>query len=1243
MTQINLTPTLGNIVDFNEDGVIKDYAREEMQITFDIASRLVASQTLEISVLEKSEDAHLKICVGAKSLQVPPVVQLQKSQYIESIKNQVQVTSTMVETSQKFFMELAFDLLKRSWVLQERTWSPIKGILFVIYGFVHDGSRLPEVGEADIWRLTLSSDANEREGFDVICNHGTPLVTVLNLIPYDNSTGVQWGNPLVGTSSSSVIQKLQSARNTIFEKDLFSQILNEITQNERLFKKCVITSKKIVIPLIDGSFLQATLEKVDELQTANPISPDRNSYVQILARILLREIHAQNLTEISTRKPSLKLTGRLINYLEVLNLGRKVIKFFSIVEATLSKCCDTFFTRTVNEWTIKATLTGGKEMFIYCRITDSGQLYYSSSHTQLLELFSVVYLEELVVSLVIKYLFEIAVEEANCLFGSIVICGSYSMKVNDRVITVSGRKVSDLSIKLECANVKREQRISDMSESLVVELVKLLLYSPAMENTIKELMKMENFKSKDYSPKELVEAANKKIVTELKGIAFDPKPFIRSFEALTEELLRLKRKLQNKIEDQEDQLTASDNSKRKAFSEFNETFDEVNRSFEYLNSRLSEVGNTAIRIGYAWLITGEQLETIDKHRTRASESKDIIQYFLEFNKGSFSRLDALRMESPEGERKTAIIARRLNTIAKEIDIGGIDNARANIEKYCENFEKSLLQKFDQVYSSADRDTMNHIAKTLIDFNGGNSCIQTYVNQHAFFINILKLAETDTENLGETTWENQKISALQRLYDEIRQAVSSEWDVIYDVFPNAINVMQVFVQRIFAQSIQNFLEVLMQEASFKSSQIYLEVLTKSHKETSELVTDLHLFDETYILPLTGSLALVSILDRSFEDLYVPYINDEKYMKIEKAWLGESFSLALEPFESKLETGQKAKNAGKSNSKQAATPKESNVFVSSLFNTVSTMTSEIKQQLATPTSNQAPATDDAKPVPTISTCLKCIESNLISMERTKELFDEIELAESISVLFKLFLERIGERYVFISLDSAIEEISSQDAKSQPEIGLFSIVKVANEIAQLVNLHYQNCEGLVMKNSLTIHRDLNLTKNDFCSNIENKINSIMQKQLAVNLNWIEGILAKQKKTDYNMKDGLLGNTIPTQTSNQIIEFLRRVSAEAFEFLDEANRDLYLTEIGTSLCNDITRYHEVVIQFRVENLDEYFNVLKELCNLYIVKPENLRMVLQEGYLGRMELPVLHSYISLRADWSKLGKLEKDLFYTTQ
>lgn len=51
------------------------------------------------------------------------------------------------------------------------------------------------------------------------------------------------------------------------------------------------------------------------------------------------------------------------------------------------------------------------------------------------------------------------------------------------------------------------------------------------------------------------------------------------------------------------------------------------------------------------------------------------------------------------------------------------------------------------------------------------------------------------------WLQIKIQALEKLYDEIRLAIESEWDLIYAVFPNAHIVIQVFVQRIFAQSVR----------------------------------------------------------------------------------------------------------------------------------------------------------------------------------------------------------------------------------------------------------------------------------------------------------------------------------------------------------------------------------------------------------------------------------------------------------
>jgi hypothetical protein len=54
---------------------------------------------------------------------------------------------------------------------------------------------------------------------------------------------------------------------------------------------------------------------------------------------------------------------------------------------------------------------------------------------------------------------------------------------------------------------------------------------------------------------------------------FDPKPFIRSFEALSENINKIKKKIAGRIEDQEDQILASSGSKNRAFQEYIDAFD----------------------------------------------------------------------------------------------------------------------------------------------------------------------------------------------------------------------------------------------------------------------------------------------------------------------------------------------------------------------------------------------------------------------------------------------------------------------------------------------------------------------------------------------------------------------------------------------------------------------------------------------------------------------------------------------
>jgi hypothetical protein len=100
-----------------------------------------------------------------------------------------------------------------------------------------------------------------------------------------------------------------------------------------------------------------------------------------------------------------------------------------------------------------------------------------------------------------------------------------------------------------------------------------------------------------------------------------------------------------------------------------------------MESRMNEVSSTAVRIGLhspvracviAERVLGEQLETVHIERQRAQAAYDIIDFYNQMSKGDTARLDTMRKEGRAGRRQVAVILRRLNTVAKEVDLPSAD-------------------------------------------------------------------------------------------------------------------------------------------------------------------------------------------------------------------------------------------------------------------------------------------------------------------------------------------------------------------------------------------------------------------------------------------------------------------------------------------------------------------------------------------------------------------------------------------
>lgn len=428
------------------------------------------------------------------------------------------------------------------------------------------------------------------------------------------------------------------------------------------------------------------------------------------------------------------------------------------------------------------------------------------------------------------------------------------------------------------------------------------------------------------------------------------KPIASTLSRAIQELQSIKGKVDERSTALHSAVQVSQSVYTKKIRQLMNNFDATQSSFQSLQERISDVGRTAIRIG-------EQLESLDRQRTRASETHDLIEYYYMFARQDTKRLDQLRKEGGrEGRLKAATVLRRLNVISREVDIEGSAETREAIERYCEQFERDMLKLFDKYYRRSDPKLMSHIAHVLQRFNGGMSCIHIYVNQHDFFISKDRVVEA--EKIGTSAvWRAltqpnapppRSEPSLDHLFAEIRKTVELEAQIIAAVFPTPLVVMQLFLQRVFAQSVQAYVETIMQRAldadaadmglarndpnTDTAGLAFLRMLHVTRNATLQLVADLKTIDlrsagittgatpysssgldglfslatpeaEALLghdgysaaqLAAAGGSVLGAMLDQSVEELFSPYLDQVRYLHRECRLLSGLYAAALQSF-------------------------------------------------------------------------------------------------------------------------------------------------------------------------------------------------------------------------------------------------------------------------------------------------------------------------------------------------------------
>jgi len=444
---------------------------------------------------------------------------------------------------------------------------------------------------------------------------------------------------------------------------------------------------------------------------------------------------------------------------------------------------------------------------------------------------------------------------------------------------------------------------------------------------------LDTFSNRDFIVKDFIEELSDNAVPPNRrsgpsqSNAFDPKPLIRSFEHalgrmgdISGDLELRENELSGAVRRAEAQHTSNvQNLGRK----LEQTVDNFNRLDSSLNGDDHDSGGNAV------VKIGERLEELDRQRQRALDTKFLIQCWMEVSeRGELLLLEDIRRQgSGEAKVRCACIARQLTKISQGLDPeswshvngnvqylngvngmnGGYDskrrhhNTRELIEKFSETLEKDLLKSFDDFYRRQNFEGMRECANVLYDFNSGASVIAAFVNQHDFFIQRSQLTTNEVAGDPET-WDRLADPdaeppgvepTLQSLVDEVREVMQDESMIIKRAFPYSNQVLGKFLQRIFQQSIQQRLEIVLEKANAISSLAFLRSLQGARSCLSNLIDDLKAHGLTES-PEPASPQIAIILDQQFDDLFVPFLVGSSYIEREKRSLEDLYSSLLFKF-------------------------------------------------------------------------------------------------------------------------------------------------------------------------------------------------------------------------------------------------------------------------------------------------------------------------------------------------------------
>ncbi|KAJ9630548.1 F-box protein: endocytic membrane traffic, recycling ReCYcling 1 [Taxawa tesnikishii (nom. ined.)] len=543
---------------------------------------------------------------------------------------------------------------------------------------------------------------------------------------------------------------------------------------------------------------------------------------------------------------------------------------------------------------------------------------------------------------------------------------------------------------------------------------------------------------------------------------------------------------------------------------------------------------------------------------------------------SDSHADLLVFRTFRDPEQQARILADLKVFARSDTTQGWQEREGKLESMIGMFENAVLREFEQGYDAQDVDgRMKRYAHVLVTLNGGAAGVDFFIQNHPYMLRKEQLGNP-LDCVDGVAYGHCDLGPSQRFFERLAVMLNDQVSVIDRVFPQSVDVLLPFVDRICEDIVADYLTSLFDEAHDKNIETYLKAVSGVFEQAMRFAVSLQ--------PTKGSKPdfadeVHKAVTKCFEphvDLYLTEELDffrskseaevgawEKQLSDEEA-RAESFFMSninrqavkrdfLTSFKKVVMMPVNALPAFPL-SAQAPTAKPApNPAVAELNSrpaTPSLTPSSNPDRSSTPLPAEAPTTELAAKTAIMNSRLEGIKSlfsievalNLIhhaksSLERAAILVriggqSGEEAKEQCETIFVTLLSILGQRHIKTGFDKAVRHLSSynpREAKSlaengsalssakvgvEPLVTFLELVNVGDLIQQMVDVFY--AQELVAP-KLTDRDDfLNPAvkeKKRFEQMLDERVAAGMSKGIDVLMDEVEYICATtQLATDFN-----------------------------------------------------------------------------------------------------------------------------------